>query len=481
MNDDLLHVWVYPRAATEPVLCGTIELLLGRRCVFTYAHGWLGHDQGFALAPDMPLRQGVIEPSLGLDLHPIFEDAGPDRWGKNIINKVFNPRRRSALEYLERAGEDRIGALGFSRSAERYEVLDEQSFQVTDLPDLVRAAHALSVQAPINDDIRRLLRPGASAGGARPKAIIQNQGEAWIAKFPTPDDDVDNCAVEHACLKLAVSCGITVPESRLIEIDGRNVLLVKRFDREPGGRLHLASARTMLIAAGIAEDAMGYGDLADVVRRISATPTKMCQELFRRMTVNVLIDNTDDHAKNHAFLYRDGLWHLSPAYDMQPQRQGVGYQQMKVGKRGHEPSVDNILSDSARFLLKRDDAMEILAEMVQQLAKWPEVFLREGVMQRDIDACAASVMSDRRFDFGRAPERFSLPQDRVSYVGPFVAIDSDYAYQDIGRRNYVRHDRAALNPLPMPEQSVTLRYDNSKILCMAKTSKRLGTSACPGQ
>lgn len=474
MNDDILHAWIYPQGAAAPVLCGTIELLQGRRCIFTYADSWLGHDQAFALAPDMPLRPGVIEPSLGLDLHPVFEDAGPDRWGKNIINKVFDPRRRSPLEYLERAGEDRIGALGFSRSAERYEVLDEQSFQVADLPELMRAAHALSVQAPIDEETRRLLRPGASAGGARPKAIVRDRGEAWIAKFPTADDEVDNCAVEHATLRLAASCGIAVPESRLIGIGDRNVLLVRRFDRERSGRLHFASARTMLIAAGVAEDEMGYGDLADVVRRMASAPKETCRALFRRMAVNVLIDNTDDHAKNHAFLYRDGLWHLSPAYDLQPQLLNIGYQQMKVGKRGYEPTLDNVLSDSARFLLKRDEAEELLVELTQQLTRWPEVFAREGVAPRDIDACARHLMSDRHFEFGQAPERFSLPQDRASYTGPVVAIDAAHVYQNVGRGSHLRHDRAALQPLPLPGQSVTVQYDDGKVLLTAQEGKQRG-------
>lgn len=395
MNDDLLHAWIYPHSATVPVLCGTIELLQGRRCIFTYAESWLGRERAFALAPDMPLRPGAIEPSPGLDVHPVFDDAGPDRWGRNIINKVFDPRRRSPLEYLERAGEDRIGALGFSRSAERYEVLDEQSFQVADLSELMRAAHALSMQAPIDAEMRRLLRPGASAGGARPKAIVRDRGEAWIAKFPTLDDEVDNCAIEHASLRLAASCGMKVAESRLVGIGGRNVLLVRRFDREGSGRLHFASARTLLIAAGVAEDDMGYGDLADVVRRIASAPKETCRELFRRMAVNVLIDNTDDHAKNHAFLHRDGLWHLSPAYDVQPQLQNVGYQQMKVGKRGHESTLENVLSDSARFLMKRDEAVELLAEVARQIAGWQEVFELEGVTPRDIDVCARHMMRDR--------------------------------------------------------------------------------------
>lgn len=474
MNDDILHVWIYPQAAKVPVLCGTLELLRGRQCIFSYADSWLGHAKAFPLAPDMLLREGAINPSLGLELHPIFEDAGPDRWGKNIINKVFNPRRRSPLEYLERAGEDRIGALGFARSADNYEVLHEQTFQVTDLPDLVRAAHALSIHAPIDEDLQRLLRPGASAGGARPKAVIRDQHDAWIAKFPTPDDDVDECAIEHASLRLAASCGITVPESRLIEIGGRNVLLVKRFDREPAGRLHLASARTMLIAAGVAEDAMGYGDLADATRRVSAAPKQTCEELFRRMAVNVLIDNTDDHAKNHAFLYQDGIWHLSPAYDLQPQRQGIGYQQLKIGKHGHEPNINNILSDSSRFLLKAEAAREILGEITQQLAKWPALFQREGVSQRDIDACAPHIMNARRFDFGKAPERFSLPKDRDNYIGSVVAINEQHVYQDVGQRRYVQHDRNAFAPLPLPEQFIALRYHDNEIQVMPDTRTKRG-------
>jgi serine/threonine-protein kinase HipA len=470
--DNFLYVWAYPYLATKPVLCGTIELLMGRRCIFSYDDSWLNSNGHFALAPDMPLRPGVIEPSMGLDLHPIFDDAGPDRWGKNIINKVFNPSRRSPLEYLERAGEDRIGALGFSRSDVQYEVLAEQSFQVADLPNLVHAANTLSIHEHINEDLRRLLRPGASAGGARPKAVVQEHGESWLAKFPMPDDDMDNCAIEHACLKLAESCGITVPESRLIKISGQNILLVKRFDREQGGRLHYASARTLLIASGIPEDMMSYGDLADVVRNISAEPQKMCHELFRRMAFNVLIDNTDDHAKNHAFICRDGKWALSPAYDMQPQCQGVEYQQLIVGKHGHVPNMANILSDSARFLLRHDAAITMLEDVIQQLERWPEIFEGAGVAPRDLNACAAYMLNDRRFDFGLIPNKFSDSNERQDYIGPIVAMDQHFAYQDIGRRNIVRHDRTNMKLHPLPGQSISIRYENGKALVVNKEGGR---------
>jgi serine/threonine-protein kinase HipA len=395
--NDVLYVWIYPPEEPAPVLCGVLELVQGRRCLFSYAAAWVAYPKAFALSPDMPLRPGVIEPPGGLDLHPIFEDAGPDRWGKNIINKVFNPQRRSPLEYLALAGEDRIGTLGFSRSASVYQSADEQAFGATDLPDLLRAADALSAQVPMDDALRRLLRPGASAGGARPKAIIRHHNEDWIAKFPSPDDECDVCALEHASLRLAALCGIAVPASQLVKIGNRNALLVKRFDRAQDHRIHFASARTMLIAEGLAEDAMGYADLADVARRLSSLPKEDCHQLFRRMTFNVLIENTDDHNKNHAFLYQGGQWRLAPAYDIQPQLLGIDYHQLRIGKDGYAPTLANVLSEASRFLLKRDEAAAVVADIVQQVRAWQTVFAQAGVSQVDIDLCANYVLRPALF------------------------------------------------------------------------------------
>ena len=168
--------------------------------------------------------------------------------------------------------------------------------------------------------------------------------------------------------------------------------LIKRFDRNGPYRLHFASARTMLIAEGINESTMGYPDLADVARRLSWDPKRDCEQLFRRMLLNILIENTDDHEKNHAFLYQKKSWRLSPAYDFQPQLLGIGYHQLRIGKQGHVPAVSNALSEANRFLLKAVAAEKITAEILEQCRQWKTVFSNAGVTQPTIDLCANYVL-----------------------------------------------------------------------------------------
>lgn len=466
MNDKL-YVWIYPAEETHPVLCGVLELLQGRRCLFSYDHSWLERSDAFALSPDLPLQLGVHEPSDRFDIHPIFEDAGPDRWGKNIINKVFNPPRRSPLEYLELAGENRIGALGFSRSPTEYQVGEGASFHTIDIPALIRASEALSLQMPIDDEMRRLLRPGSSAGGARPKSIIKHKGKDWIAKFPAEGDEYDVCAFEHASLVLARKCGIDVAESELLKVGKQNVLLVKRFDREHQGRIHFASARTLLIAEGVKEGVMGYADVAEVARRLSTSPKEDCHELFRRMVFNVFIENTDDHEKNHAFLFRKGAWNLSPAYDVLPQLQGLGFHQMRIGKDGNEAKIANLLSEYDRFLLKQAEAESIVANIHEQVLGWRDVFLQAGVSSHDIVLCDGYVLRSSVFQFGKKPEVFSVPLNQ-DYIGKIVAVDAQHAYQKFGRNVYVEYERTAVSELIMPYAELNIRYTDGMVTVLQK-------------
>ncbi len=466
--NDILYVWIYPEGEIKPVICGVLELLNGRRCLFSYASSWLARSNAHPLAPDMPLHAGALQPPAGFDIHPIFEDAGPDRWGKNIINKVFNPERRSPLEYLELAGENRIGALGFSRSDSEYKALAGASFHAIDLPDLIRASNALVLQIPIDDNLRRLLRPGSSAGGARPKSIIKHHEQDWIAKFPAAGDEYDVCAIEHASLVLAKMCGINTAESELIKVGKQNVLLVKRFDRKDNKRDHFASARTMLISDGVAEDAMAYADLADIARRLSSTPKDDCHELFRRMVFNVLLENTDDHERNHAFLYQDKQWILSPAYDVLPQHQGLGFHQMRIGRDGNEAKIANVLSACERFLLLPYEAEMIVVDIHEKVSRWRDVFMQAGVSEHDIKISEGYILRDQIFQFGKVPERFEAPSNK-DYSGQVIAIDMQHAYQAIGRNEFIQHNREDLkihlseNQLILPANKLNCSYRNNKI------------------
>ncbi|MDR5776980.1 MULTISPECIES: type II toxin-antitoxin system HipA family toxin [unclassified Caballeronia] len=466
MNNEL-HVWIYPPQALTPNRCGTLELVGGRRCLFSYSPSWLTDKAGFALSPDLPLQAGRFEPANGQELHPIFEDAGPDRWGRRVIDTAFRPARRSPIDYLALAGEDRIGALGFSWDAGEYRTPQDQAFYGADLGALASAAHAIEVHEPIDERLRRLLQPGRSVGGARPKAIIQEDGRFWIAKFAAEGDEVDVSAIEHASLLLARECGIEAPASRLVPIRGRNVLLVERFDREAtGARRHFASAKTLIMAQGISPEDIAYSDLADVARRFSPEPKADSLQVFRRMIFNVLMENTDDHEKNHAFLFERGKWKLSPAYDIQPQIQNVGYQQLRVGVFGHEPSIANAMSECGRFMLTKEEASAEVERAVAILGNWPERFAEAGVAERDVATCMQFVRVRREQEaaFGQIPEKLSAINTASGmYIGKIVAIRPDAIYQAVGRGDVVAHPRSEVSMPVEVGAKLRVQYQGGKL------------------
>lgn len=384
-----LYVWIYPPKSLAPVLCGTLTLLGGRVCPFSYSDAWLGYSGAFALSPDLPLRAGLFEPPSKTLIHPVFEDATPDRWGRRVIDKIFKLQRRSELDYLAVAGEDRIGALGFSLRADEYTIAPQQALYLADLAELLLAAQAIERRLPVDENMRQLLCPAATAGGTRPKAVIQEGSRRWIAKFPTEDDSVEVCAIEYASLALARECGIMVPDARLVEVGRSRVLLVERFDRAVDhSRIHFCSARTLLMAQGLNAAEAAYADLADTVRRWSHSPKPDAQKIYRRMLFNILIENTDDHEKNHGFLWQAKQWNLAPAYDIQPQLQGIHYQQLRVGKAGSEPTITNALSERGRFMLSGDEVRDELDTLLSKAATWRTVFERATVSKSDIEECA---------------------------------------------------------------------------------------------
>jgi len=388
---DDLFVWVYLPGQLTPVLCGVLSMQSNRRSTsFSYTNSYLSDNSSFALSPSLPLQKGSFAPSDGYFLNEIFSDAGPDQWGKTVINRTINPQRRSEIDYLWYSSEIRIGSLGFSSSDKEY-IVYEQSFpnSAIDLVELLDAAARIERHLPVSEHLKRFLKPGTSLGGMRPKGLVLFNEKEWIAKFPSClDENYGATENEYAAMRLAQKAGIRTAECQLINVGKEKVLLVSRFDRQAdGSRIHFASAKTLL--ACLPEPVMegSYPSLAEAIRLFSGKRvSEQTRELFRRMVFNIAIDNTDDHEKNHGFIWANGAPVLSPAYDISPQYSGLGYQGMVVGAKGSGSDFENALSQCGKFGLSGEQAREIIREVRDVVADWKIVFLESGVLDHDIES-----------------------------------------------------------------------------------------------
>jgi serine/threonine-protein kinase HipA len=374
---------------SKPLRVGTLSLQDQRRKVgLTYAAEWVASPQGFALSADLPLHTGLMLPAEQATAVGAVDDARPDQWGERVIRLIERPARLSLLEYLYFAGHDRFGALGVSLQADAYVPAPTAALpSFAGLADMHQAVQRVMAGEAINEQQRRLLQPGVSMGGARPKSLMHMDGAAWVVKF-ADGTELDTPLIEHASLQLARRCGIHTADTCLLPLPQGHALAVRRFDRAGSQRLHVQSAHVALRAAG---EAMGYPELAQLLRRLGRPEQVRAQqqELFRRMVFNILIDNTDDHEKNHALVRGDdGFYALTPAFDVLPAAQGLGYQQMRVGAQGHEASMANALSEAAAFGLTPDAAVKLAKDVAAEVAQWPAVFKSLNVREADIHLLA---------------------------------------------------------------------------------------------
>jgi serine/threonine-protein kinase HipA len=236
---------------------------------------------------------------------------------------------------------------------------------------------------------------GTSMGGARPKAVVEDNEGLWVAKFNRPDDRWNNTRVEHAMLELARSCGISAATSRIETVGGKDVLLVKRFDRHKTGKGYTKSRMISGLTLLRADEAVGARDrwsyvlMSEELRRVIVEPKKDAPELFRRMTFNALISNVDDHPRNHALLAKEREWQLSPAYDLTPMplvAQDRRDLAMEIGDQGRFANEKNLLSQHARFLLETDEAKAIVSNLTDKVrASWYDVVRGQGVTEKDAE------------------------------------------------------------------------------------------------
>ncbi|KQU73269.1 MULTISPECIES: type II toxin-antitoxin system HipA family toxin [unclassified Rhizobacter] len=435
MRLDDLHLW-YLGDPGVPRPVGALKLVAaGKGVSLRYDPAWLA--DGFALSEDLPLVDTEFLPpgrlaGSGQRAVGAVDDARPDRWGEKVIRFVDKPARLSLMEYLYYAGDDRFGALGVSTSSSTY-----SPRATSPLPRLAEAQQLSEVVAkieaalPLNALEARIAGGGSPLGGAKPKALIDIGGEPWVIKFFN-NEPVDTPLIEHATMTLAGRAGITVAETQVIRLTGSNAIAVRRFDRAPGRRVHSLSAGTAIRAATAsgAEPEMGYPELARILRRIGVTQDDANQrdarELFRRMVFNILVDNTDDHEKNHSLLvmnpFANGRLKLAPAYDVLPTNSGQGYQEFICGAQGRDSTLDNAMSQCEAFGLVPAEAAADVAAVIEVVASWQHHFTQAGVAERDIAHLAEWLDGDalRAQRDGFDPTRYRATPARRKRASPFL-------------------------------------------------------------
>jgi serine/threonine-protein kinase HipA len=392
---DRLHLWLLTRPP-QPVPVGELNLVRSSQGVsLRYVDAWL--QRGFPLSEDLPLIDEEFLPTEKGTAVGAVDDARPDRWGERVIRLIDKPARLSLLEYLYFAGDDRFGALGVSTSPDEY--LPRRLGPLPTLQDadeLQELIRKVQNNEPVPPAQQRLISPGATMGGARPKALIEIAGDQWVIKF-SDGDPTDTPLIEHAAMTLAQKAGIRTAQTMPVRLTHGHAVAIKRFDRAGGLRRHSLSARVALHAAG---ERFGYPELAQLLRRRGVTDgdayIAQMREVFRRMVFNILIDNTDDHEKNHALLMTDGQqYELSPAFDVLPSGQALGFQQMRVGEQEADSTISNALSLSQMYGLAKNEAFKEAQGVARVIDGWKQHFITCGVTRGDVDLYAEQI--DRPF------------------------------------------------------------------------------------
>jgi serine/threonine-protein kinase HipA len=382
-------VWAWVPGAVHPVVAGVLERERDR-LVFSYGQSYLERTDAIPLyLPELPLAGEVIDPPAGMHVAGCLRDAAPDAWGQQIILARLAADGRDLSEdlltFMLESGSDRIGGLDFQVSPTEYVSRDAPA----NLDELLEAATRFAEGKAVSEALSRALLHGTSIGGARPKALLVAQepdshGQVLerhlIAKFSLSQDPYPVVKAEAVAMNLARRVGLDVAPSELVARAGRDVLLVERFDRpetggtEPGRlgeRRIMVSALTIL---GLPEEYgrhATYPALADSIRKRFTSPKRTLRELFARVVFNILVSNTDDHARNHSAFWDGSTLSLTPAYDISPQlRSGeTGAQAMAIARDGARASKVAVAARAAAdvFAIQRDEAQQIIDGQVDTI------------------------------------------------------------------------------------------------------------------
>lgn len=332
---------------------------------FEYSPEWLA--SGFSISPfELPLRSGVFiaRPRPFDGGFGVFDDCLPDGWGLLILDRYLqqqgiNPRRISLLDRLALVGSTGRGALEFRPDKS---VVTKQEY--ADFEKLALEAELiLDSDDYTGEGIDEFQQRGGSPGGARPKIFTRYDGREWLVKFRAKHDPKHIGRDEYNYSLLAKECGIEMPETRLFE---DKYFGVERFDRTPGGKLHVVSVAG-LIGADYRMPSIDYLHIFQVCATLTHSIAELWK-VFRLMALNFLIENKDDHAKNFAFIYKNDEWHLSPAYDLLPSDGMNGYHTTSIND-SIVPTKDDLLAVAVKAGLNKKEAEEIFTSMMSHIKK----------------------------------------------------------------------------------------------------------------
>ena len=367
---------------------------------FAYGRRYLERTDRIPVDPvALPLHEAgtsrTFRTEEGFAVFGGIRDAAPDGWGQYLMYKAMGDRLPSEIDLILASGEHRVGALAFGPTSAQPERITPWGGgpapgEEFTLAELAEAAERAQHVDELDENLRALLAAGSSLGGARPKAATKIGEQPWIAKFQKRGDSFPECRVELATMRLASECGLDVPPLDFRCVLDRDIYLIERFDRIPHGnwleRRPFASGLTMLGAHESEVSSFSYADLAGAIRQFGTEVRQDLHELFRRMLLNILVTNDDDHLRNHGFLFDGEGWRLSPLYDVVPKPQ-LGLERrlvLGVGPEGRNATIENALAGAAVFDLGPDDAKAIAEDMSRIVAtRWEHLFTEAGISAAD--------------------------------------------------------------------------------------------------
>lgn len=371
---------------------------------FEYDSEWI--KTGISIDPELPLFTGLHYASSN-DNFGIFKDSSPDRWGqllmkrREVLLSVINntkPRSIFGIDFLMGVHDShRMGGMRFKENRDGDFMSNDQSLATppwTSLRELEYAVNQYEKNADELDEtslkwINQLIAPGSSLGGARPKAdVIDSNGNQWIAKFPSRNDDSDVGLWEMVVHELAVQAKIIVTNAVVRKLASTyNTFLSQRFDRTSDGkRIHYASAMTLLQRkdGDDAESGVSYLDLVGFIKSNCSDVERNLEELFRRVLFSVCISNTDDHLRNHGFLYTVQGWSLSPAFDLNPNETGTGLK-LNIDEYDNSLNVELVMHTASNYLISESRAVEIKEDVLLAVSGWRKVAAKYKISPAEIE------------------------------------------------------------------------------------------------